>query len=115
NGGKDVVVYDKTKGGKDIIKSTNGSCTLLFKDLSSSDIKQELNGTTKIITKKSDTSQKITISGWSNNTHNIKFGSNMSNFAKYIKASNPTNEVCTKAYNEAFNKAGLANCTVKLS
>ena len=107
--GRDVAVYDKTAWGKDTIAKTSGTMTLLFKDLKASDIKKSLSGSTMTITKKSDSKQKITVKGWSNDTHNIVFGSKMTAFDKYIKATSPTTAQTTAARNEVFKKAGLAS------
>ena len=107
--GRDVAVYDKTTWGKDTIAKTSGTMTLLFKDLKSSDIKKSLSGSTMTITKKSDSKQKITVKGWSDNTHSIVFGSGMNAFDKFMKAASPSTAQTTAARNEAFKKAGLAS------
>ena len=106
--GRDVVVYDKTKWGKDNIQKTNGTCTVLFKDLSSKNVTQKLSGSKMVITKNSDKNQSVTIEGWSKDTHKIVFGSSMTAFDKYLKAASPTAAVTKNAYNEAFKKAGLS-------
>ena len=107
--GRDVAVYNKTAWGKDTIAKTSGTMTLLFKDLKASDIKKSLSGSTMTITKKSDSKQKITVKGWSNDTHNIVFGSGMKAFDKFITVTSPTTAQTTAARNEAFKKAGLAS------
>ena len=107
--GRDVAVYDKTAWGKDTIAKTSGTMTLLFKDLTSKDIKKSLSGTTMTIIKANDAKQKITVKGWSDDTHYIVFGSKMTAFDKYIKATSPTTAQTTAARNEAFKKAGLAS------
>ncbi|MBQ7609189.1 MAG: hypothetical protein IJU76_14665 [Desulfovibrionaceae bacterium] len=113
--GKDIVAYDTTKWGKDIIQKTDGTCAILFKDLTSKDVTEKLSGSTMTITKKSDTKQTITVQGWSDKTHTIVFGGKLSALDKYINATNPNNGICTSAYNEAFKKVGLADCTVRQS
>ena len=107
--GRDVAVYDKAVWGKDVIAKTSGTMTLLFKDLTSKDIKKSLSGTTMTITKKSDSKQTITVKNWSDSTHNIVFGNKMTAFDKFIKAASPTTAQTTAARNEAFKKAGLAS------
>ena len=107
--GRDVAVYDTNAWGKDTIAKTSGTMTLLFKDLKASDIKKSLSGSTMTITKKSDSKQKITVKGWSNDTHNIVFGSGMKAFDKFITVTSPTTAQTTAARNETFKKAGLAS------
>ena len=107
--GRDVAVYDKTSWGKDTIAKTSGTMTLLFKDLTSKDIKKSLSSSTMTITKKNDSRQTITVKNWSDSTHSIVFGSKMTAFDKFIKAASPTTAQTTAAKNEAFKKAGLAS------
>ena len=109
NNGRDVAVYDAKAWGKDTIKATKGTLTLLFKDLTSKDIKKSLSNDTMTITKKSDSKQKITVKNWSDDTHSIVFGSKMTAFDKYIKAASPSTTLTNNARNEAFKKAGLAS------
>ncbi|MBQ7609053.1 MAG: AIDA repeat-containing protein, partial [Desulfovibrionaceae bacterium] len=107
--GHDVAVYDKTAWGKDVIAKTSGAMTLLFKDLKADNIIQKTSGSTLTITKKSDAKQKITVKGWSDETHNVVFASSMTAFNKFLKAASPTTAQTTAARNEAFKKAGLAS------
>lgn len=107
--GRDVAVYDKTAWGKDVINKTNGTMTLLFKDLKASDIIQKTSGKNMIITRKGDSKQSITVQNWSDSTHNIVFGSGMTAFNKYLKATSPTKAQTTAARNEVWKKAGLAS------
>ena len=102
-------MYDKTAWGKDTIAKTSGTMTLLFKDLKASDIVKKISGTTMTITKNGDASQKITVKGWSDTTHNIVFASGMKAFNTYIGKAEPTATEVTAARNEAFKKAGLAS------
>ncbi|MBQ7606859.1 MAG: AIDA repeat-containing protein [Desulfovibrionaceae bacterium] len=107
--GRDVAVYDTTAWGKDVIAKTDGTMTLLFKDLTSSDIKKSLSNNTMTITKKNDSSQKITVKGWSNDTHDIVFGNSMTAFNTFLKKTNPTTTQISAARKEVFKKAGLAS------
>ncbi|MBQ9405630.1 MAG: hypothetical protein IJU37_02705 [Desulfovibrio sp.] len=107
--GRDVAVYDKTAWGKDTIAKTSGTMTLLFKDMKAADIVQKLSGSTMTITRKSNASQKITVQGWSKDTHSIVYGSDMKAFNTYIAKASPTATQVTNARNEAFKKAGLAS------
>ncbi len=109
--GRDVAVYDKTAWGKDKIVKTNGTMTLLFKDLKKDDIVKTLSGTTMTITKANDVKQVISIQGWSSDTHNIVFGSKMTAFDNYLKATSPNASVTNKARNEVWKKAGLASAS----
>ncbi|MBQ9405491.1 MAG: hypothetical protein IJU37_01980, partial [Desulfovibrio sp.] len=108
-GGRDVAVYDTTAWGKDTIAKTSGTMTVLFSDLKASDIVQKLSGTTMTITRKGNASQKITVNGWSDTTHNIVFASGMTAFNTYIGKASPTAAQTTAVRNEAFKKAGLAS------
>lgn len=107
--GRDVAVYDSTAWGKDTITKTSGTMTLLFKDLTAKDITKSLSNGKMTITKKNDTSQKITVNGWANATHNIVYASGMTNFNAYLKAASPTSTQQTKARTEVWKKAGLAS------
>ncbi|MBQ9406789.1 MAG: hypothetical protein IJU37_08675, partial [Desulfovibrio sp.] len=107
--GRDVAVYDTTAWGKDTIAKTSGSMTLLFKDIKASDIVKKVSGTTMTITRKGDASQKITVKGWSDATHNIVFASGMKAWNTYIGKASPTAAQVTAARNEVFKKAGLAS------
>jgi hypothetical protein len=106
--GRDIAVYGKTAWGKDTIVKTDGTMTLLFKDLKKTDVVQKLKGTTMTLTRKSDKNQSVTIHGWNSATHNVVFGGTMNAFAKWLKASKPTAAQTTAARNEAWKKAGLA-------
>ncbi len=105
--GRDVAVYDKTKWGKDKILKTGGTMTILFKDLKKTDVVQKLKGTTMTLTRKGDKSQSVTVEGWDKATHNVVFGDTMSAFGKWLTAAKPST-VQTKARNEVWKKAGLA-------
>ena len=107
--GRDVAVYDTTAWGKDVISKTSGTMTILFNDLASSDISKSLKSGTMTITRNSDTSQKVTISGWDNATHKIVYTSNMTSFNDYLKAISPTSTQQAKARTEVWKKAGLAS------
>ncbi len=106
--GRDVAVYDKTAWGKDKLVKTNGTMTILFKDLKKVDVVQKIKGTTMTLTRKSDKSQSVTVEGWDKATHNVVFGGTMKAFDKWLTASKPTAKVTTAARNEAWKKAGLA-------
>ncbi len=108
--GRDIAVYDKTAWGKDKIVKTNGTMTILFKDLKKADVVQKLNGTTMTLTRKSDKKQSVTVEGWDKATHNVVFGGTMSAFDKWLKATTTADmkKTATAARNEAWKKAGLA-------
>ncbi len=109
--GRDVAVYDKTKWGKDKIVKTNGTMTILFKDLKKADVVQKLKGTTMTLTRKGDKSQSVTVQGWDKATHNVVFASGaMTAFNKWLKATSVADmkKTATAARNEAWKKAGLA-------
>ena len=111
--GRDVVVYDKNTWGNDIIKATDGSMTILFNGLKSSQVKTELVGDTMTITRKNgktpDESQTIVIEGWCSDTHNIVYGSGLKNFDKYMKATTTSEQAKLEdsARNEVWKKAGV--------
>ncbi|MBO4793012.1 MAG: AIDA repeat-containing protein, partial [Deltaproteobacteria bacterium] len=106
--GRDVAVYAKAAWGQDTIQATNGTMTLLFGGLSASDITQAKNGTNLVLTRKSDTSQKITVQGWNDSTHKIVYVDTLTEFNKYLNAASPTTAQTTAARNEVWQKAGLA-------
>ncbi len=106
--GRDVAVYDKTAWGKDVIKATSGTMTILFKDLAKADVEQTLSGATMTITRKNVAGQSVTIQGWSKDTHNVVFGGAMVAFDTWLKAAAPTSTQTKTARNEAWKKAGLA-------
>ncbi|MBQ7606863.1 MAG: hypothetical protein IJU76_02650 [Desulfovibrionaceae bacterium] len=110
-GGRDVAVYDTTDWGEDTIAKTSGTITLLFKDLAAKDITQKLNAEKGVmtITRADDAEQKITISGWNDDTHNIVFGGTMKDFTTYLKAASPTSQQKAAARKDVWKKAGLAS------
>ncbi|MBO4311993.1 MAG: hypothetical protein J5828_03235, partial [Desulfovibrionaceae bacterium] len=89
-------------------QATNGTMTLLFGGLSESDITQAKSGTSLVITRKSDSSQKITVQGWNDATHNIVFTDTLTQFTQYLGAASPTPTQTDAARNEVWAKAGLA-------
>lgn len=108
--GRDVAVYDKTAWGKDKILKTDGTMTILFKDLRKADVVQKLNGTTMTLSRKDAKGQSITVQGWSKDTHNVVFGGTMNAFDKWLKASTSmaVQKAAPAARNEVWKKAGLA-------
>ena len=106
--GRDVAVYNTTAWGQDEISATSGTMTLLFGKLTASDITKVKNGTDMVITRKSDSSQKVTVHGWNDATHNIVFTDTLTDFTKYLNAASPTAEQVTAARTEVWAKAGLA-------
>ncbi len=73
-----------------------------------SDVTAKLSGTTMTIAKASDTTQKITVQGWSADTHSIVYGGALTAFNAYLNAASPTTAQTTAAQNEVFKAAGLA-------
>ncbi len=107
--GRDIAVYDKTAWGKDKIVKTNGTMTIIFKDLAKGDVTQKLKGTTMTLTRKNASGQAITVQGWDSSTHNLIFGATLSKFNTYLTKSSPTSSQTKAARNEVWKKAGLAS------
>ena len=101
-------MYDRNAWGQDTIKATNGSITLLFRDLTAKDLKFNLDHGKMLITRQAHISQTITVEGWQNSTHNIVYGKNLNNFDSYIKVTHPSQAITTSARNEIWGKAKLA-------
>ncbi len=71
--GRDCAVYGKEAWGQDVIVKTSGTMALVFNGLKSSQVTSSLSGSTMTFAKKTDATQKITVSGWSAGTHSIVF------------------------------------------
>jgi hypothetical protein len=69
------------------------------------DVSSSLSGTTMTFAEATDDSQKITVSGWSAETHSVAFASagTLESFGEWASAASPT-----AARNEVWQKAGLA-------
>ncbi|MBQ7739511.1 MAG: hypothetical protein IJT59_07650 [Desulfovibrionaceae bacterium] len=105
--GRDVVVYD-TRWGNDLIKGTHGTITLLFTNVKQKNIVSSLRGSTMTITKKNDSSQKITVENWNEKTHNIVFSSGMSAFKEYVNTAEPSSDLKTAMRKEVWKNTGLS-------
>ncbi len=106
--GRDVAVYDSTAWGKDTIKATSGTMTIVLAGIAKSKVTETTSGTTKTFTL-TGTSQKITVQGWNAATHKILYNQTLSSFNTYVKAASPTTAQTTKARSEVWQKAGLAS------
>ncbi|MBQ7457178.1 MAG: AIDA repeat-containing protein [Desulfovibrio sp.] len=106
--GRDVVVYDANDWGRDVIQKTSGTMTLLFTDITKSALTSTLIGSTMTITKAADTSQSITINGWTNTTHSLVFGGTMTAWTQYARATNPSTQLTQSARNAVWQRTGLA-------
>lgn len=105
--GRDVALYNTTKWGQDVIAKTDGTMTLLFNGLKESDITTKKSGTNLVITKKSDSKQKITVKNYSENTHNIIFTTNKLNaFSSYM--ATPGTDLMKSARSQVWSAAKLA-------
>ena len=82
--------------------------TLVLAGVKESDVTAKLSGTTMTVAKKSAPSQKITVQGWSAETHSIVYCGALSAFDAYAKAASPTAAQTTAAQNEVFKAANLA-------
>lgn len=106
-GGRDVAVYGAEKWGKDTIQATNGSMTLLFKDLKSSDVRQTMSGKDMILSKSGVSGDEIRVKDWNSATHNVVFGGTMGELSRYAAAVSPSENLASAASNEVWRKAGL--------
>ena len=105
--GRDISVYDNNAWGKDVIKKTNGTMTILFSDIAKNQVKTSLKNDKMIIAKANNSSQQITVEGWDSATHNLVFTSGLSAFNKYLQVANPTTKQITSARTEVWKKSGL--------
>ena len=111
--GRDVAVYRAADAwGKDTIAATKGTMTLVLGGLTAKKVTRSLNKDTGVmtITKKVDTSQKITVKGWNAATHNIVYATAtaLKPFTTYLNAASPTDAQKQAAQNSVFKAAKLA-------
>ncbi len=106
--GRDVAVYGTGSWGKDVIAGTNGTITILFKDLKASQFTSSLSGTDMTFTRKGVSGQAVTVQGWNSATHNVVFASSMPDFTKWAIAASPTTAQAAAARTEVWKNAGLA-------
>ena len=106
--GQDVIVYGNEDWGRDIIYRKNGTASILFNGLDSNDVEISQSGSSVVLCKKSDTTQRVTISGWDNNTHDIIYGGVLSQFNRYLASSVPSLQQSESAYKEVFSRAAVA-------
>lgn len=107
-GGRDVTVYDKNNWGRDTIEQGgNGTMTILFSDIKSSQITRTLKGKNMVISRKGASGQSITVKNWNAATHNIVFGGTLGKFSKYAAAAKPSATLQKAARNEVWKKTGL--------
>jgi Ca2+-binding RTX toxin-like protein len=106
--GRDMAVYGTGSWGKDVIARTNGTMTILFKDLKASQITSSLDGSTMTFTRKGVSGQTVTVNGWNSATHNVVFASSMPDFNKWATAATPTATQANAARTQVWQKAGLA-------
>ena len=111
--GRDVAVYRAADTwGQDTIAKTNGTMTLVLQGIKKSAVTTSLSGTTMTITRNSDAAQKITVNGWSADTHRIVYNATateMKAFTTYVNAASPTDAQKQAAQNAVWQKAGLAS------
>ena len=112
--GRDVALYDKNAWGKDTINKTSGTMTLLVAGLrKGTDVIENLSGTTMTLTRKGS-SDKVTIKGWSADTHSIlyinkaKALKKVDSFINSVARDGITDAQREKAENAVFKAAKLA-------
>ncbi len=64
--------------------------TLVFSDLTESDVTSRFSGTVMTFSKASDAGQKVMVSGWVAEKHSVVFASGMSSFATCASVASPT-------------------------
>ena len=107
--GRDVVVYDATAWGKDIIKQTSGTMTLVFDGLSEKDLLKTYQDSTLTIQNKADQNQAITIENYDSATHHLVYADNLNEFKQYLNSTSPDTNQKVNARNEVWKAAGLAS------
>lgn len=105
--GRDVIVYDKNNWGNDVISRTQGTMTIVFNGIKSSDIKINKKGTSLIVERKGYSKQAITVRNWKTSTHSIVYGGVMTQFSNFVKSASPSAALKQKAKTEVWKKAGI--------
>ena len=108
NGGWDCAVYGTEHWGRYRIAETDGTMCIVFSGLSKSEIASSLRNGVMTFAKKADRMQRITVSGWSSETHSAVFASGMSAFGAWTSAASPILAQAKDARAEVWRAAGLA-------
>jgi hypothetical protein len=108
NGGRDCAVYGIEDWGRDTVAATSGTMSIVFNGLAEADVTSSLAGSVMTFAKASNASQKITVSGWAAETHNIVFASGISAFNAWAAATAPTLAQAKAARTEVWKAVGLA-------
>ncbi|MCR5259750.1 MAG: hypothetical protein K6E40_16545 [Desulfovibrio sp.] len=82
--------------------------TLVFSGLARADIASSFRDGTMTFAKKSDRMQRITVSGWTAETHSAVFASGMSAFGAWAAATSPTLAQAKAARVDVWQEDGLA-------
>ena len=109
--GRDVAVYDTNAWGKDTIYKTKGTMTLVLAGVAEGDVQTKLSTKGVMTITRTGTSDKITVKGWSENTHSIIYNATeeqMQGFNEYLAAASPTDAQKEAAQNSVFKAAKLA-------
>ncbi len=101
------MVWGSKDWGRDTVAATSGTMSIVFDGLAEADVTSSLAGSVMTFAKASDASQKITVSGWAEETHSIVFASGMSAFDVWKSAASPTLAQAKAARTEVWQKAGL--------
>ena len=105
--GRDVAIYDATAWGKDVIRKTSGTMTILFNGLEKRDILFKKSNGNMVITNRKDKSQTITVNSWNDSTHNVAYTDSINSFRSYLNQTNPTSSTINNVRKSTWQKAGL--------
>ena len=90
--------------------------TILMIGFTKDDVTLTDNGTTKTITRKG-MSRKVTVKGWSDDTHDIVYNSSLASYTPLLAAASTTqlsSEQTSKVQNAVSKAAGLATAQHRL-
>ena len=107
NMGADVIVYDSSECGNDIIKKTSGKTILHFVNVNNYGITKEVVGNNLVV---SSFNSKITVQNYNKDKLDIVYKNayELPMTSSYAKLSNPTANQTKKVFNEIWRNTGLA-------
>ncbi|MBQ7585963.1 MAG: hypothetical protein IJU40_06935, partial [Desulfovibrionaceae bacterium] len=106
--GRDVLIYDTSNWGKDIVAKTKGTITLLFSGLKARDLNLKFKGQDLLITRKDKPKQEILLKSYAKERCSLVYTNSLQAFSSYLKAASPTESMQEKVKKEVWQKAGLA-------
>ena len=107
--GRDVAIYDSTSWGKDVIKKTSGTMTIMFNGIDRHNILFKRSNKNMIISKRNDQNQKIAINNWDDHTHNVVYTDSIKSFKTYLNQTSPTTSTVNTVRKDVWQKSCLAS------